>query len=422
MEARYLIILEDAMQHKPCVRIIELADQLGVSAKEILSFIEESGIKAQYQTGYLSVELADAEKIRNEFEFQVVVLEDDIQYAQEEKDPILVVAEPIEEKQNRKLLGAIIQEKGLVSSEDIQKALGIQQRRGGPIGQILIDLGLIMEEELMLALSEQSGLELLQGIADIDIPRTAIRMLPDRIVYLYHVIPVRLEKDGLLVATDQPNNTEILEDIEKLTNIKIYGGVASAADIESAIHKYYPEKKNRVKTNKSLSLRTRQIKDSISNSNYLAKAWFDTAPTLGYRAFLAMPFSQDFEPVFESIISVCSVIGIRLLRVDQIPNLRNIWKSIEREIERADMLIADFTGDKYPDAPNPNVVTEAAIAMHKYEMPVIAITQTRESLFFDWRHQFTIKYNVADDGLKYLRRGLANRLESEIAELDFKNY
>jgi hypothetical protein len=131
-----------------------------------------------------------------------------------------------------------------------------------------------------------------------------------------------------------------------------------------------------------------------------------------------MPFAINFEPVFDSIISVSHILGIRLLRIDQVPNLRNIWTAIEREIERADILIADFTGDRYIDIPNPNVVTEAAIAFHKYEMPVIIITQTVDSLFFDWRHHFAIQYSLEDDGLHYLRRQLSNKINAEVAELD----
>jgi len=58
-----------------------------------------------------------------------------------------------------KKLGEILIERGLLTPEDLERALGIQRERSGEkIGRILIDLGFLAQRDLLQALSEQLGL------------------------------------------------------------------------------------------------------------------------------------------------------------------------------------------------------------------------------------------------------------------------
>jgi len=420
--------------HKPHVAVVDLIKEAGVSAKEIFAFIRHNNIKVYTQDSKFAISKEDAKKFQEE---SLKIFNPDItarfkvDNATLPKMPEIQIDDPdifIRKEDSNSLkgkrLGEILLFQGIVTEENISKALKIQSKRGGIIGQILVDMGIVMEEEILLALALQSDMDLILDLAQINVPRNIIDKVPERTAKLYHIAPLKVEKGALVIATDQPQNKSIFRDLNKLLNVEIKGAVSSAADIEACIQKIYPHRKNRTKAHRSISVRTKQIKETLPKSNKSVNSWYEEGTTfderkkLGRRIFLAMPFAINFEPVFDSIITVSRITGTRLLRIDQVPNLRNIWTAIEREIERADILIADFTGDRYVDIPNPNVVTEATIAFHKYEMPVIIITQTIDALFFDWRHHFAITYNPDDDGLHYLRRTLTNKIEAEVAELD----
>ena len=64
------------------------------------------------------------------------------------------------------------------------------------------------------------------------------------------------------------------------------------------------------------------------------------------QAFVAMPFNPNFLLVWKTIKKACEANGIKPCRVDQLPQVDNIHKTIFAEIEKSDIIIVDFTGDK----------------------------------------------------------------------------
>jgi general secretion pathway protein E len=62
-----------------------------------------------------------------------------------------------------RLLGELLEERGLVTAADVQKALAFQEQYGGRIGSILVRLGALSEETLLPVLAEQLGIPVLAG-------------------------------------------------------------------------------------------------------------------------------------------------------------------------------------------------------------------------------------------------------------------
>ena len=98
-----------------------------------------------------------------------------------------------------KKLGQILKEMKLVSEYDIQEALQAQKEKGGAIGKILMDSGLITERNLLHAMGQQSGME----VVDLDtatISSDLIEMVPVNIVETYRVETCRAAvADGVVV-------------------------------------------------------------------------------------------------------------------------------------------------------------------------------------------------------------------------------
>ena len=59
---------------------------------------------------------------------------------------------------SHKLLGQLLVERGLLPEDDLQKALSLQRERKGRLGKVLLDLGYISQQDLQSVLSEQLGI------------------------------------------------------------------------------------------------------------------------------------------------------------------------------------------------------------------------------------------------------------------------
>lgn len=257
-------------------------------------------------------------------------------------------------------------------------------------------------------------------------PPEVIQAVPLLIAQTYNIAPISLDGSGsVTIATSQPQNHNLIDTISFLIGFPLNVVIATPTKIRNAIKRFYNKTEPKilgVVSTPSGRCRIPESQDKRLLAQRLTvniQEWYNEN-MLGPRVFIGMPFHEEFDPVSETIIAAVESFDGRALRIDQVPNLRNIWLAIEQEISRADIMIADFTGDRIKDIPNPNVVTEATIALHKYAKPVIVITQSTESLFFDWRHQLALVYHNTNAGLDVLYKKLVSRLSAEINEVNKK--
>jgi len=145
---------------------------------------------------------------------------------------------------------------------------------------------------------------------------------------------------------------------------------------------------------------------------------------MNIQAFVAMPFNPIFLPVWKVIKKACEQNDIVPVRVDQLPLIEDIHKTIFSEIEHSDIVIIDFSGDKLLSVPNPNVVTEASHAKG-LRKPIVILTQSTDALPFDWRTHRAVVYKNKKAGLEYLAEvleenlaGIKSRLSSEVKKKD----
>jgi formylglycine-generating enzyme required for sulfatase activity len=136
------------------------------------------------------------------------------------------------------------------------------------------------------------------------------------------------------------------------------------------------------------------------------------------RAFIAMPFAQNFHPVYIAIREACERLGITSIRIDEVWAREDIYKQIEEEILKSDFLIADFTGDRMLEVANPNVVHEATFARvnKKY---LVLIAQDHKCLPFDWRTRPAVIYQQTEEGLGYLKERLILSIQALMKKEDF---
>ena len=127
---------------------------------------------------------------------------------------------------------------------------------------------------------------------------------------------------------------------------------------------------------------------------------------------MMMPFSENFNMVFDTVVKACNSKSMRCLRADSIWEQSVFIQDIFNLIYKSRVVIVDFT-DK-----NPNVMYETGIA-HTLGKQVIPITQSFGDLPSDLTHHRVLKYLPNEQGMDELCENLKKRLGTLCPDMDW---
>lgn len=139
----------------------------------------------------------------------------------------------------RKKLGEILVEEGLVREEQVHEALKRQKTTGELLGECFVGLGYVTEMDIARAIVRQFGLPYIDASA-YRIPREAIQAVPRE--FLWQNSMIVLDKIGktLVVAVAGIVNPEVLEKLEKSTGSQVFVYVSTLGLVKKALQKYAP--------------------------------------------------------------------------------------------------------------------------------------------------------------------------------------
>ncbi len=112
----------------------------------------------------------------------------------------------------RKRLGEILVEAGLVDEDQLQQALVHQAAHGGRLGSVLVALGFLSEEQLESNLSQQLGI-MVREVESIDPSPRVLGMVPEAMMRKHEAIPLRLEGRDLVVGMVDPTNQLAIDEL-----------------------------------------------------------------------------------------------------------------------------------------------------------------------------------------------------------------
>ncbi|MGH8935153.1 MAG: GspE/PulE family protein [Acidimicrobiia bacterium] len=131
-------------------------------------------------------------------------------------------------------LGTLLLEEGLISQEDLDRAIELQQETGRPLGRILVDEGLVQEADLVRTLARRIGLEYV-NLAEVNIDPSAGALVSEALARRYAALPISFEDGKLVVAMADPANVLAIDDIRAITGLEVVAKVATRSDVEDAI-------------------------------------------------------------------------------------------------------------------------------------------------------------------------------------------
>ena len=139
---------------------------------------------------------------------------------------------------SRKRLGEMLVDAGLVSEQQLRVALIEQQRFGGSLGRTVVEMKLVGEPDLIRVLAEQLKVAAVDLDA-IEIPQSVLAWVPADMADLHALVPYAQPMKFLDVAMADPTNVTVLDELRTRTKLNIRPALAGPKMIERAIGKYY---------------------------------------------------------------------------------------------------------------------------------------------------------------------------------------
>ena len=132
----------------------------------------------------------------------------------------------------------VLVEKGLVTVEDIDTAERVREDQGLRLDQALIQNGALTEQDFLKVMGERLDFEIVD-LPNATIEDEAIRSLPSRFVYRNHLAPIARENGTLKVATSDPFDLYVFDEIKLLTGLHVSPVLAPRDEIDKVIKDHY---------------------------------------------------------------------------------------------------------------------------------------------------------------------------------------
>jgi len=137
-------------------------------------------------------------------------------------------------------LGRILTKMGLITRDQVQEALAVQQTQKRPVGQILIELGYVTADDVNMAMAYQQGMDVVD-LEDYEITERITKLIPAETAQVYQLMPIEHEEasNTLTVALKSADNFRALDDLRLLLGFSVKAVVAPSEQIEKLIQTHY---------------------------------------------------------------------------------------------------------------------------------------------------------------------------------------
>ncbi len=143
----------------------------------------------------------------------------------------------ISPKLQKRKLGEILLQSGILSEDQLLKALDKQKKTGKRLGEILVESNLTSEVEIARTLGSQLGYQFVETVTSID--KEVLLLVPENLVKKHSIIPLRLEKGELIVAMADPLDFNTIQDLSFYCGFIIQPAVATPTLLRETIKKFY---------------------------------------------------------------------------------------------------------------------------------------------------------------------------------------
>ncbi|MDY6826638.1 MAG: GspE/PulE family protein [Bacillota bacterium] len=139
---------------------------------------------------------------------------------------------------SRRRLEAVLLERGLVDRVTLEKIVAWQKNNGQRTARLLVEKGLLSEEEILVLMEEELNIPRVDFDA-FSIDQSITGMIPAEMAKRHLVMPVEHKGETLLLAMVDPFDLSAIDDISMITGLKIQPAAARESVIRHMIAQFY---------------------------------------------------------------------------------------------------------------------------------------------------------------------------------------
>lgn len=140
----------------------------------------------------------------------------------------------------KKPLGELLIDEGIITPEQLEDALAEQDRTGELIGEALIKAGVTTETEIAQAVCEQLGKPFCKASC-YDVPKEVLALLPPRLLVQHCFVPLDRFGNIVIVAMGGILDLATINQIRRLSGCEVDVYVSMASDVKGVLRKSFPE-------------------------------------------------------------------------------------------------------------------------------------------------------------------------------------
>ncbi len=163
-------------------------------------------------------------------------------------------------------LGKIFVSDGLITEDQLQEALAIQQKTDEKLGDVLQNLGYLSDVDVAKILAKQQGLKYV-SLKNYLIDKKLASLVPLNICERYTLVPIAVTDFYIEVVISDPLNLIALDDLQMLLSKDIRGAIGTTKEIQEAINNLYLQDKPKV-----METKKEEVAGAVDDFNPLASA------------------------------------------------------------------------------------------------------------------------------------------------------
>lgn len=166
-------------------------------------------------------------------------------------------------KEQRKRIEDLLFETEIITHEQLEWGINEQKRTGKKIEEVLVQKGIITEEDILGVLEIQLGIPYM-NLEQYDIDYNIASIIPENLARRYTVIAVGMDNKKLKVAMKDPLNMFALDDLKLGTKRDIIPIIASERGILNVINQIYTsERTKNIVSQVELQMKEKQKKQDV---------------------------------------------------------------------------------------------------------------------------------------------------------------
>lgn len=138
----------------------------------------------------------------------------------------------------KKRLGELLVEAGLIDQAQLERGLEEQRRTGRLLGEVLVHLGYVSEEDVAHTLVQQFGVPFIR-VSQYYISKEMVELFPEAMLRQYEFVPIDRIGNVLVIVSAGVLNQDVVNELERATGCRVQVYIGVQSDVRAAVERHF---------------------------------------------------------------------------------------------------------------------------------------------------------------------------------------